>query len=75
MSENRPDEVQSPLENCHPIEQASEQLHREMNRRKLLKVALAAPPVMWTLRARPASADHALGTPSGALSGNLSNHP
>ncbi len=75
MSENRPDEVQSPLEHSDPIEQAPEQLQREMNRRKLLKVALAAPPVMWTLRARPASADHALGTPSGALSGNLSNHP
>ena len=73
MSENRPDEVQPPLENSDPIEQASEQLQREMNRRNLLKVALAAPPVMWTLRARPASAN---GTAqSGALSGTLSNTP
>ena len=71
MSENRPDEVQPSLEHSDPSEQAPEQLQREMNRRNLLKVALAAPPVMWTLRARPASAN---GTAqSGALSGTLSS--
>ena len=74
MSENRPEEVQPPQDSEHPIEQASEQLQREMNRRNLLKVALAAPPVMWTLRARPASANGT--TPnSGALSGTLSSSP
>jgi hypothetical protein len=75
MSENRPEDVQPRQDGDSPIEQASAQLKREMNRRNLLKVALAAPPVMWTLRARPASASHNLDTASGALSGNLSNHP
>ena len=71
MSESRPEEVQPSHDGDDPVEQASEQLRREMNRRKLLKVALAAPPVMWTLRARPASAQ----SQSGALSGTLSSTP
>ena len=70
MSESRPEEVQPSPDGDSRIEQAAEQLRRAMNRRNLLKVALAAPPVMLTLRARPASAQT-----SGALSGTLSSTP
>lgn len=67
MSDQRPDDVQSELPLGSPERRLLDRMKKSAERRAVLKVALSIPPVVMTLRARPAHAQT-----SSALSGNMS---